>query len=109
MLRTLVLALAVAAPGMAFADERPRDSFPRSAMNAEVRTDDGTVVGRVNAVERDAQGQIVAVEIEGNEPADAPMTPMLVADARRDGRVALINDRRNSQSEPSSTRGTRAR
>jgi hypothetical protein len=107
MLRTLVLAFALAVPGVALADEA-RTSFPRAAMDTEVRTDDGTVVGRVNAVERDGQGRIVAVEIEGNEPADAPYAPALIAEARSDGRVSLVNDRRQ-QREPSSTRGTRAR
>jgi hypothetical protein len=75
MLRTLLFALAIATPGLAAAEE-----FPQSAIGIEVRSDDGTVVGRVNAVERDADGRIVAAEVEGLEPADAPAaSPNLIA------------------------------
>jgi hypothetical protein len=38
----------------------------------EVRADDGTVIGHVTSVERDRDGRVVAAEIEGLEPADAP-------------------------------------
>jgi len=81
MLRTLVIALMLAIPGAALA----QDQFPRSAQDAEVVTDTGVVVGRVAAVERDSDGRIVAVEIPGLEPANAPRAPRdLVADADRD-------------------------
>lgn len=76
MLRSLVLALAIAAPaGVAAAEE-----FPRAAQGALVVADDGTPLGRVGRVERNARGEIVAAEIEGLEPADAPPEPQLVAE-----------------------------
>ena len=70
MLRTLALALAIGLPGVAAAEQ-----FPQSAINAEVRGDDGTELGRVTAVERNAEGEIVAAEIPGLEPGDAPYAP----------------------------------
>lgn len=66
MLRTILIALALGAP-VASAEE-----FRESAVGIEVRGDDGTVVGEVAAVERNADGEIVAAEVEGLEPADAP-------------------------------------
>ncbi|ANP45166.1 hypothetical protein [Candidatus Viadribacter manganicus] len=66
MLRTLVFALAIGLPGLAAAEP-----FPHSAQDVEVRGDDGTVIGRVSAVERNADGEIVAVEIPGMEPGNA--------------------------------------
>lgn len=66
MLRTIIVALALGAP-MASAQE-----ISESAVGIEVRGDDGTVIGEVAAVERNARGEIVAAEIEGLEPADAP-------------------------------------
>lgn len=95
MLRTLVLTLALAAPGAAFAQQQ-RDQFPDSAVAAEVRTDTGAVVGRIGQVERDADGRIVAVEIAGLEPGDAPQASSdLVADYR-DPNVRVI-DARNTR------------
>jgi hypothetical protein len=86
----IVLVLALGAPGVAAAQQT---QFPESAVGIDVRGDDGTVVGRVNAVERDGDGRIVAVEIAGLEPGSAPNPSSdLVAD-RRDGRNALISDR----------------
>jgi hypothetical protein len=79
MLRTLVIAFALGAPGVAVADQ-----FPQSALHAPVVADNGVVVGHVNAVERDASGRIVAVEIDGLEPPSAPMASRdLVAEERR--------------------------
>jgi len=53
-------------------------------MGLLVRTDEGTVVGRVAAIERDAAGRIVAAEIEGLEPADAPSVDQeMVAEEER--------------------------
>ena len=63
MLRTIVIALALGLPGVAVAQD---SQFRESAVGIEVRGDDGTVVGRVNAVERDADGRMVAVEIAGH-------------------------------------------
>lgn len=48
-----------------------------------VRGDDGAVIGRVASVERNAEGQIVAAEIPGLEPADAPADAVLVAENDR--------------------------
>ncbi len=87
MLRTLVFALAIGMPGLAGADQ-----FPQSAQDVEVRGHDGTVVGRVSAVERNADGDIVAVEIPGLEPGDAPYASSdLVAENRRE-RITRVND-----------------
>jgi hypothetical protein len=79
MLRTLVFALAIGLPGLAAAEQ-----FPQSAQDVEVVGDDGSVIGRVSAVERNADGDIVAVEIAGLEPADAPFASRdLVAEDQR--------------------------
>lgn len=67
MLRTIVLVLALTAPGLAAAEH-----FPQSAIDAPVVADDGTVVGRVAAVERDETGRIVSADLPGLEPGDAP-------------------------------------
>ena len=77
MLRTLVLALTLAAPSLALAQQ-----FPDSPLGQDVRGHDGAVLGRVTSVERDAQGRIVAVEIPGLEPGDAPAA--LVVENERD-------------------------
>ena len=83
MLRTLALAplfaLAFGLPGLAAAEQ-----FPQSAQGVEVRSHDGTVIGRVAAVERNADGDIVAVEIPGLEPGDAPAASRdLIAEDQR--------------------------
>jgi hypothetical protein len=80
MLRTIVIALALGAP-VAAAEE-----FRESAVGIEVRGDDGTVVGEVVAVQRNADGEIVAAELEGGlEPADAPFASNdLIAENERD-------------------------
>lgn len=65
MLRTTLLILLI---GAASACGKP----PDAAVGIEVRADDGTLLGRVTAVERDRAGRIIAAEIEGLEPADAP-------------------------------------
>ena len=101
MLRTLILALALAAPGVAMADQ-----FPDSVLHAEIRTDTGEVVGRVDAVERDAQGRVVAIESEALEPADAPAARDLVAERRDDARRVVVSE--NLRREGASA-GTRAR
>jgi hypothetical protein len=80
MLRTLVFVLALAAPSLAAAQQ-----FPASPLGQDVRGHDGAVLGRVTSVERDAQGRIVAVEIPGLEPADAPSA--LVAQSEREDLV----------------------
>jgi len=96
MLRTLVFALAIGLPGLAAAEQ-----FPQSAQGVEVRGHDGTVVGRVSAVERDADGDIVAVEIPGMEPGDAPYASSdLVAENRRENVVRVSdNAERRRQNE----------
>ena len=66
MLRTLVLALVLAAPAAS------AEPFRESAVGVEVIGDEGVALGEVTAVERNADGEIVAVEIAGLEPADAP-------------------------------------
>ena len=94
MLRTLIFALAIGLPGLAAAEQ-----FPQSAQGVEVRGDDGTVVGRVSAVERNADGDIVAVEITGMEPGDAPYAPSdLVAENQRE-QLVRDNGERQRQNE----------
>lgn len=93
MLRTLVFALTIGLPGLAAAEQ-----FPESAQNVQVVADDGSVVGRVNAVERNADGDIVAVEIPGMEPGDAPHASSdLIAEDQREllVRVRESSDRRD--------------
>lgn len=89
MLRTLAFALIIGLPGLAVAEQ-----FPQSAQNVEVRGHDGTVIGRVAAVERNADGDIVAVEIPGLEPGDAPMASRdLVAEDQRNMVVRVRESR----------------
>ena len=79
MLRILALAVMLAAPAAS------AEQFRDSAIGVEVRADDGTVLTRVAAVERNARGEIVAAELPGLEPADAPLAaPELVAEDERD-------------------------
>jgi hypothetical protein len=88
MLRTLAFAVTVALPAMAAAEQ-----FPHSAQDVEVRADDGSVIGRVSAVERNADGAIVAVEIPGLEPDDAPRASRdLVAEERRELMVRVSGE-----------------
>lgn len=94
MLRTLAFALAIGLPGMAAAEQ-----FPQSAQDVEVRGDDGSVIGRVAAVERNADGDIVAVEIPGLEPGDAPYASRdLVADDQRE-MVVRVRESRDRQDQ----------
>ncbi len=89
MLRTLAFALMIGLPGVAAADQ-----FPQSAQGVEVRGEDGSVIGRVSAVERNTDGEIVAVEIPGLEPGDAPVTSRdLIAE---DSRNMVIRVRESS-------------
>lgn len=108
MLRTLVLALALGVPGIAAAQE---GQFRDSAIGAEVVSDTGQVVGRVDRVVRDANGRIVATEIAEQEPASAPYAPeTLVASA--DPNMLVVVDRRDDLRARDSTRErqpTRAR
>lgn len=65
MLRAALFSAVLMFPAAAFADD--------PAEGLAVRSDDGAEMGRVVAVERDADGRIVAVAFEGLEaPADAP-------------------------------------
>jgi hypothetical protein len=87
MLRIIALALAMAAPGIAMAEP-----FPHSALHTRVVGDRGAVVGQVNAVERDAAGKIVAVEIDGLEPPSAPNAARdIIAEERQRARAILMN------------------
>lgn len=97
MLRTLIIALAIAAPGVATAQQAHSTEFNSSAVGIEVRGDDGTVIGRVASVERDANGRVVAAEIPGQEPGSAPYAPSDLVAERNDGRI-LINDRERDSS-----------
>ena len=74
IVRTMFIALVLALPGVAMADENTN-----SPLGLEVRGDDGTVLSRVEAVERDADGRIVAIEAPGLAPDDAPAASDMVA------------------------------
>ncbi|HVY85359.1 MAG TPA: hypothetical protein VG943_09510 [Caulobacterales bacterium] len=75
MLRTMLLACVLALPGLAAAQD-----FPNAAVGAEVKADDGTVLGHVRQVTRDRHGHVVSAALP-NEPADAPAASSdLVAD-----------------------------
>ncbi len=88
MLRTLAFALMIGLPGLAVAEQ-----FPQSAQDVEVRGDDGSVIGRVAAVERNAEGDIVAMEIPGLEPGDAPRASRdLIAEERRELMVRVSGE-----------------
>jgi hypothetical protein len=91
MLRTLVLVFALGAP-VAAAEE-----FRESAVGIDVRADDGTVIGEVAAVQRNADGEIVAAEIEGLEPADAPLTSGDLVAERDDQLWIPANAREDSE------------
>jgi hypothetical protein len=92
MLRTLAFALMIGLPGVAAAEQ-----FPQSAQGVEVRSHDGTTIGRVAAVERNADGDIVAVEIPGLEPGDAPAASRdLVAEDRRNPVIRVREGRDRS-------------
>jgi len=95
MLRTLIFALAIGAPGLALAQQAP-NQFPDSPLGQEVRGDDGTVIGRVTAVARNERGDVEAVEMPGLEPADAPSNE-LVAE-RSDGYIR-VNDQIRGRTE----------
>jgi hypothetical protein len=94
MLRTLAFVLALGAPAIAASEP-----LNESAVGIEVRGDDGTVVGHVTAVERDANGRIVAVEAEGLEPADAPAAPRDLI-AEEDPRWVTVNEERENGERP---------
>jgi hypothetical protein len=97
MLRTLIVALAIAVPGLASAQQAQQSQFNNSAVGIEVRGDDGTVIGRVASVERDANGRIVAAEIPGQEPGSAPYASSELVAERNEARI-LINDRERNRS-----------
>lgn len=103
MLRTLTFALALALPGIA--DAQPAQTqFPQSAIGAEVRGSDGIVLGEVTAVERNEAGDIVAAEIPGLEPEDAPRT-MIVASAESP-RTRLVRQGGAREHNPGVTRAS---
>jgi hypothetical protein len=99
MLRPLIFALLLAAPSAS------AEQFRDSAIGVEVRGDSGAVLGEVTAVERNADGEIVAAEIPGLEPADAPFAaPELVAEDERERAWVPTSGR-----EDSARSGVRAR
>lgn len=109
MLRTLVFALAIAAPGLAAAED-----FPHAVVGSEVRGDNGVVIGHVTAVERDRHGRIISVAIPGAEPPDAStVLPRLVANNDQAGNQRalrlLVIDRRNRASNGDGMSADRAR
>jgi hypothetical protein len=68
MLRMMILACALVAPGAAIADE-----LPATPVGLEIRADDGTIQGRVERAVRNSEGRVVAVDVSGLEaPGDAP-------------------------------------
>jgi len=90
MLRILAFSLLLGAPSLAMAQQ-----FPDSPVGQDVRGDDGAVIGRVTAVERNADGDIVAVEIPGLEPSDAPAGALIAENERQ--RTIRVNDDQRRQ------------
>lgn len=88
MFRTL---LTVAALGLATASA-PIERFPHAATGMWVQGDDGAPLGRITAVERNAFGEIVAVEIPSLEPPDAPQATVAEDASLRELR-ALMRER----------------
>lgn len=78
MLRTLAFALIIGFPALASAEQ-----FPRAASETVVRGHDGAALGRVAGVEYDADGNVIAAEIPGLEPGDAPYAPSNVMAEQR--------------------------
>ncbi|WP_395644634.1 hypothetical protein [Terricaulis sp.] len=104
MLRTLILVCALAAPGWAAAEQ-----FPQSAEGALVVADDGTPLGRATRIERNAEGRIVAAEIEGLEPADARPEPQLVAEVSGRTLTRIEQEQRQRRGQGGTVRLQRAR
>ena len=104
MLRTLIIALALGAPGMAAAQQ-----FPESAAGIDVVGDDGTVIGRVEAVERDGDGRIVAVELSGLEPGNAPHASSDLVAEDNNELMQLVRDVRNDHERGGGENQTRTR
>lgn len=77
MFRTVLTAFAL---GFA-TSSAPVDQFPHSPMGLVVQGHDGSALGRVTAVERNADGEITAVEIPGLEPPDAPSSEFVAEDS----------------------------
>jgi hypothetical protein len=104
MLRMLAFTLMLGAPSLAMAEQ-----FPESPLGVEVRGHDGTVIGRVQSVERDADGNIVAVEIPGLEPPDAPDQALVAerARAREQVRVIRVSDERAGSERAANPRRSR--
>jgi hypothetical protein len=67
MLRTLVIASVLLVPGLAMAE-----ALPESPMGLAVRAEGNVTLAQVEAVERNSEGRIMAVQAPGLEPADAP-------------------------------------
>lgn len=76
MFRTILLTLTLAAAG----SSAPMEQFPYSPLDLRVHGHDGAVVGRITAVERNEYGEIIAVEIPGLEPPDAPNSEVIAED-----------------------------
>lgn len=105
MLRTLAFVLMLGAPSLGPAQQQ----FPDSPLGQEVRGHDGTVLGRVTSVERDADGNIVSVEVPGLEPPDAP-NQALVAERMRvpdRARVTRVSDEHPGGERAVTPRGSR--
>ena len=94
MLRTLAFVLALGAPALAASEP-----LNESAVGIEVRGDDGSVIGRIDTVERDRTGRIVAMEAEGLEPADAPAASRDLI-AEEDPRWVTISEQRERGERP---------
>jgi len=87
-LRMMTFALILAAPGFAGAEELSSERLPASPMGLEVRAEGGVTLGRVEGVQRNSQGRIVAVDAPGLEPEDAPASAEgLYADAAEGFRI----------------------
>ncbi len=95
MLRTILISAVALAATTGFASAQPRQHTQLDTpLGSDVVSDDGTtVLGRVTQVERNSRGRIVAAQVSGMEPADAPRAPT-DAIAQNDDR-RLVSYRRN--------------
>ena len=95
MLRTIALSVIalIGTASLASAEDR-RVTRPESPMGVEVRADDGTVLGHVGRVERNRNGRVVAAEVAGLEPADAPRAGSDLV-AQNDVRLSAYTRERN--------------
>lgn len=104
IVRAMIFALALGAPAAALAEE-----MPVSPLGLEVRGDDGTVLSRVEGVQRDRDRRVVAIEAPGLEPADAPSDARVAEREAQHFFVSYPVAERNDRTRPAGGGIVRAR